>query len=272
MKKSIVSFFIGFLLTFIIALFTTDGNLKWFINSVSNIQNDSHSFSVTLKKQYMNKNSNKGNRNIATDPKESKQKSSTSILDISNSYQFFINIIFLVLVFFIIMLYFLYNIFNNTSAKEGSNISQEIIQLQKMSEERNQIYMEKKEEDLKNYINTRFSDISQKIEMFSQKYYENPFKYIQQMSENYLSKFETIMQKAMEIQVEKEDKIKYLKNINRQLSNMNIKIKSLERVAKGNTDYVSNMNIKIKNLKNIIKKSGFKKKKSNSKGKLDNVA
>ena len=110
MKKPIGSFLFGFLFTLVIAFFTTDGNLKLFINSASNIQNDLHSFSMTLKKHYMNENSNKGNRSIATDPKESSQKSSISILDISNSYQFFINIIFLVLVFFIIMLYFLYNI------------------------------------------------------------------------------------------------------------------------------------------------------------------
>ena len=136
------------------------------------------------------------------------------------------------------------HIFNNTSGKGGSNISQEIIQLQKMSEEKNQIYMEKKEEDLKNYINTRFSDISQKMEVFSQKYYENPFKYIQQMSENYLSKFEIIMQKTMEIKVEKEDKIKYLKNINRQLSNMNTTIQNLESIIKNSGFKKRNLNIK----------------------------
>ena len=228
MKKIFGCFchFILGLLAGIIFSLLIESDLKFFIDTVKDA---SIPFSLTLKKQSVE-------RNTATNFTETNAQSNSSNLQCASSYQFFSTIGMLALVTilvlgFLIMMFF--NIFNNTSGKGSSGVPNEMILWQKEFEEKIKISSGKNKEDWKSYMDIRISEISQKMESFSQQYQKNSFETIQKMSENYLDKFEAIIQQLINIQIEKKDnEIQFSSNtsvINKRLLEISEQIKNLNK-------------------------------------------
>ena len=223
---------LGFVIVSIV-VFLLFSDLKVFIGSVKDATSP---FSLTLKKYNVE-------RDTAMTFAESKQNnpSQENGPQRSNSYQFFVTIGVFVLVAilvlgFLIMIFF--NIFNNTSGKGGSGASNEMILWQKELENKINISLERNKENVKDYVVMYLSDISKKHEIFLQQHQKSVFEFIQKMSENYLDKFEEIVQQLIKIQIEKEDnKVQFSSNIstiNQRLIKISKQIENLSK--KGESD------------------------------------
>ena len=233
----IMSFLVGLLMVHILCGILIDNSLKFVIGGTYNVVDDSNSFYVKLKNHI--KSAELAERGIGSIPGESSQQGDSSNLQCASSYQFFSTIGMLALVTilvlgFLIMMFF--NIFNNTSGKGGSGIPNEIILWKKEFEEKIKISAGQNKEDWKSYIDMRISEISQKIESFSQQHQKNSFENIQKMSENCLDKFEAIVQQLISIQIEKKDnEIQFSSNtsvINKRLLEISEQIKEISEQIK----------------------------------------